>query len=118
MSKKIGIVTLATLIFSFFLIAGCGDSSVKSSSTDQNGVIVKDFEFSPAIREVPAGVTVTWKFEGPTPHSTTSDQDSLEKWDSGVLEAGKTYSHRFEATGSFPYHCGPHPSMKGTIVVR
>ncbi|MGE5707094.1 MAG: plastocyanin/azurin family copper-binding protein, partial [Bacteroidota bacterium] len=80
--------------------------------------VVRDFSFSPVTLTVPVGTTVIWRFEGPTPHSATSDPGSAQQWNSGVLGAGATYSRTFNAAGSFPYHCDPHPFMKGTIVVR
>lgn len=100
------------LLLAIGVLVGC------SGKTPENSVVVRDFEFSPSTLQVPAGTTVTWQFEGPTPHSTTSDPTSAVRWDSGVQEAGKTFRHRFDTAGTFPYHCGPHPYMKGTIVVR
>lgn len=37
---------------------------------------------------------------------------------STVLSSGQTYSHTFKTAGVFRYHCGVHPSMKGTITVN
>lgn len=37
---------------------------------------------------------------------------------SPVLSSGQTYSHTFRTAGVFRYHCGVHPSMKGTITAN
>lgn len=80
-------------------------------------VTVKDFEFVPARVVVKPGTTVTWKFEGPAPHTSTSDAGASKAWDSGQQSAGGSYSVTFDAAGSYTYHCAVHPGMKGAVVV-
>ena len=48
-------------------------------------------------------------------HTSESDGDALS---SPLLEPGELYSRTFDEAGSFPYHCGPHPGMRATIVVE
>jgi plastocyanin len=81
-------------------------------------VAVRDFRFVPAQVTVAPGTTVTWvNCEGETidPHTSTSDAGA---WESGLLQPGETYSRTFEEGGSFPYHCTPHPFMRGTVTVE
>ena len=60
------------------------------------------------------GTTVTWvNCDTPT-HTATSDVDV---WDSGALTPGATFQRTFNTAGAFPFHCTPHPTMKGTVVV-
>jgi plastocyanin len=33
------------------------------------------------------------------------------------LRKGERYSHTFKSTGKKPYHCKPHPFMRGSITV-
>ena len=44
----------------------------------------------------------------------TADDGS---WDTGMIQPGGRASHTF-ASGGGPYHCAPHPFMKGVVVVR
>ena len=37
---------------------------------------------------------------------------------STVMSSGQTYSHTFKTAGVFRYHCGVHPTMKGTITIN
>jgi plastocyanin len=48
---------------------------------------------------------------------TTSPGPTGPELSSSVLNTGQTYSHTFSTAGVFHYHCGVHPTMKGTITV-
>lgn len=81
-------------------------------------VAIRNFTFSPATVRVKPGTTVTWincEPEGIDAHTSTSD-DAL--WDSPFLEPGATYSYTFAATGTYDYHCLPHPFMQGVVIVE
>lgn len=84
-------------------------------------VAIRNFAFVPDSIAVPAGATVTWvncEDVGVEPHTTTSDTTGI--WDSSEFSTGARFSHRFPATGAFPYHCTPHRDlgMVGRIVVQ
>ena len=51
-------------------------------------------------------------------NSTGNPGSTGPELSSSVLSSGQTYSHTFKTAGVFPYHCGVHPSMKGTITVN
>jgi plastocyanin len=90
-----------------------------SALPQQNAeILVRDFEFSPPVVEIPVGGSVTWKFEGPTAHSSTADPGSQEHWDSGIKGSGESWSRKFEKAGTFSYHCTPHPFIKARVVVK
>ena len=53
-------------------------------------------------------------------HTVTEDGAS-PTFDSGIIANGQTYSLSFgyNAVGNiYTYHCTPHPSMTGTIIVQ
>ena len=72
-------------------------------------------KFDPATLAIATGDTVEWTNKMGMNHTATSDDGS--SFDSKDIAPGKTYSHTFNAAGSFPYHCKIHPFMKGTITV-
>ena len=81
-------------------------------------VAIRNFSFQPATIRVKPGTTVTWincEPEGTDAHTSTSDQ---QLWNSPFLDPGETYSHTFGAAGTFDYHCVPHPSMEGVVIVE
>jgi len=84
------------------------------AQTNNASVTIADFQFTPATMQVAQGTTVTWTYNGPTNHTSTSETGA---WDSGVMPAGKSFSFKFNTAGTFAYHCAIHPNMKGTITV-
>lgn len=78
-------------------------------------VVIKEFSFQPATLRVRPGTTVTWvNCEGGDAHTSTSNTGA---WDSPLLQPGSTFSRAFGQTGTFDYHCTPHPFMTGSVVV-
>jgi plastocyanin len=55
------------------------------------------------------------------PSALAHDMGAMEGMHGGfsspLLGPGTTWSRTFDAVGSFSYHCHPHPSMTGTVVV-
>jgi plastocyanin len=78
-------------------------------------VAIEGFKFVPARLEVAVGTTVVWTNRDQVVHTATADNRS---WDSGLIQPGATWRRTFDRPGTYPYHCTPHPFMKGVIVVR
>ena len=76
---------------------------------------MRNLAFAPGKLEIVAGTAVTWKNDDPLAHTITATDHSF---DSGSVEAGRTWSRTFARPGTFTYYCIPHPFMKGTIVVK
>src|SRR5687767_13551567 len=75
-------------------------------------VVISDFKFTPGTISITAGDSVTWRNDGPTPHSATASDGSF---DTGIMRKGASGSHTFDSAGTFAYICTPHPNMKGTV---
>lgn len=78
-------------------------------------VAIEGLAFKPATLTVPVGAIVRGVNRDSVVHPSTSDAAA---WDSGNISPGGAWSRKFDKAGSFPYHCTPHPFMKGTIVVK
>ncbi len=86
--------------------------------------------FVPKLTEVQLAVNnkVVWTNEDGTAHTVTSDNDAIDKYSGlfdslktkgvGLVQPGKTYEFLFTQPGEFPYHCEPHPWMKGIVKVQ
>lgn len=81
-----------------------------------HNVNIQNFAFSPSTLTISAGDTVIWTNGDSTSHTVTSDSGS--ELGSSSLANGASYSHTFNAAGTYSYHCSIHTSMKGTVVVQ
>lgn len=61
------------------------------------------------------GQEITWTNDDAAPHTVTTDDGAV---DGRVAGGGGTFSHTFDAAGTYPYHCALHPSMKATIIIN
>jgi plastocyanin len=66
---------------------------------------------------VPVGTTVTWVNAGLLPHTVSAQSGRLE---SGMVQAGQSYSFTFDTPGEYTYFCRPHVviGMTGVVVVE
>ncbi len=80
---------------------------------DENITIV-DFQYIPNNVTVPVGTKVIWTNNGPSEHTVTSDTNIFN---SGTIAVGHEWNFTFTLAGSYPYHCGIHPSMHGIVIV-
>ena len=78
-------------------------------------VHIKDFAFAPQTILIPVGTTVRWTNDGNVIHTVTSDTAGL--FNSGDLNPGGTFEHRFDTLGTHTYTCTRHPGMRGTVIV-
>lgn len=122
----------------------CGSSSGSGSNPTGPGnpgpagptnVTIQNFKFTPATVTIKVNGTVKWTNQGPSAHTTVSDNNV---WVSaqlnppvgggggygggGGMPAG-TYQMTFHTTGMYGYHCSIHPpatypGFTGTVVVN
>jgi plastocyanin len=78
-------------------------------------VMVDNFSFTPESAAISVGTTVTWTNHDDIPHNVVSPE---QKFKSSVLDTDETFSHTFEAAGTYKYYCSIHPRMTGQVVVR
>lgn len=103
-------------------LAATPDCSLPLDSTRVGNVgvvVIRDFRFQPAELHVSPGTKVTWincesEATQNVAHTTTADGGA---WSSPLLEVGRSFTTTITASGTYDYHCTPHPSMRGRIVV-
>lgn len=80
--------------------------------------------FIPYEVTIDVGGEVTWTNDDTLPHTVTNGDLSVDPdnvgtvFDSSLLMAGNTFSHKFDAAGEYPYFCMVHPWMKGIVIVQ
>ena len=81
----------------------------------QQSLAALSWGYDPASITIHVGDSITWTNTGSLQHSVTADDSSF---DSGLFNTGESWNLTFNTAGTFSYHCGPHPWMKGTVVVQ
>lgn len=90
-------------------------SNESTQSTETNSVTISNFAYSPAKITVKKGTKVTWTNNDSVEHNVIGDD--LKELNGPLLKKGESYSYTFDQVGEFSYYCGPHPYMKGTVIV-
>jgi plastocyanin len=93
--------------------AGAGEEAGAAAGTEM--VSIEQFEFRPPEIRVVAGTTVTWTNEDEVAHTVQDDGGLFPE--SPDIATGETFSFTYDDPGTYPYICGIHPSMKGTVTV-
>lgn len=123
MKKRISVTGLLLISVALVGLVGCTAGTGGTSSNDQphtggapaSGVpvTIQNFAFNPRSITVKVGDTVTWTNKDSTTHTVTGTG-----FVSGELAPGETYSHRFNAAGTYQYICSIHATMEGIVVVQ
>ena len=79
-------------------------------------VRIENYKFVPAEISIKLGDSVRWvNREKRTSHSVVFPaENGLE---SERMFPDESWLRRFDKAGRYDYHCGPHPEMKGSVVV-
>ena len=85
---------------------------------DESGlVVIKDFKFLPQHITIRKGQTVTWENREKRQYHSVWFQALGEDEPEDYLFPEDTYERSFPESGEFPYRCGPHPEMTGSVTV-
>lgn len=108
---------------------GDSDDSPVASTADANTVVIRLVAFKPETLSVKPGAKVTWQQDDAGAHTVTSGtveqggagvtQQPDDRFDSGEIAKGETFTHTFDEAGTYKYFCRLHPAtMRGEIQVR
>jgi len=82
----------------------------------QHAVLIENFAYSQKELTISVGDTVTWTNKDQVKHNVASDDGN--ELAGPLLAQGESYSHTFNAPGTYAYHCTPHPFMQAKIIVQ
>ena len=85
------------------------------ASSANTGVQIKRTGFVPATVTINSNDSVTWTNTDTINHQVVANGGSFA---SPILGPGKTYVRTFRSGGTFRYHDGLHPTLRGTVTVR
>ena len=120
--KKIivGVVVLVIIgVGGFFTYKNFRQSAVINNPVEKSGssVEISNFKFIPSEITVKSGETITIVNKDIVNHTFISDQQGL--FDTGPIGQNQTQTIIVPtAPGQYPFHCIPHPFMKGVLIVK
>lgn len=85
------------------------------ASTATTTVQITRSGFVPATVTINQDDAVSWTNTDTIDHQVVANGGSFA---SPILQPGKTYTHMFQSGGTYRYHDGLHPTLKGTVTVR
>jgi plastocyanin len=88
----------------------------KAITLGPGDIAIDNFQFSPAIRTVAAGTTVTWINNDDVPHLIVESRGRFKS--SPVLDTDQRHSVKLSKAGTYEYFCSLHPKMQGKVIVR
>jgi plastocyanin len=91
-----------------------GAAPATPASTATKTVQIKRSAFLPATVTIKTGDLVKWTNTDTQNHQVVSNNGSFV---SPILTPGKSYSHRFNAAGTYRYHDGLNAAVRGTVKV-
>lgn len=115
-------IYLCILLVVAMLIGGCSTKTTQPTTTPagdfgiKEDVEIKGFAFNPETVTIPKGATIIWTNSDSASHTIVSDDGN--EISSNSFSKGETFAHTFNTPGTYNYHCGIHPSMKGKIIVE
>lgn len=118
MNKILILVVIVVLLLGGWYFLSLQSKQPTSSSTITKPDIEIDGQaFIPQTFRVKAGQTITVINNDFASHTVTADDGT--SFDTGLIGNGETVTFTAPSTpGQYAYHCIPHPSMKGVLVVE
>jgi plastocyanin len=101
------------LLKCFLLLALCSTTA----SAGETLVIIKDFKFIPQEITIQVGQTLRWENREKRQYHSVWFEALGEAEPEDYLFPEDSYQRSFDKPGVYPYRCGPHPEMTGTVTV-
>lgn len=90
--------------------------SISTLAQQVTEVRIEGYQYVPADIRIKIGDSVRWvNREKRTSHSLVFPAEG--GMESDRLFPDESWLRRFDKAGRYDYHCGPHPEMKGSVVV-
>ena len=82
-----------------------------------NLVIIQDYKFVPQHITISKGQMLVWENREKRQYHSVWFEALGEEEPADYLFPEDTYERSFSEPGIYPYRCGPHPEMTGTVTV-
>jgi len=102
---------------SVMIVALLSLSGFNLQAQEFHSVEILKFKFIPAEITIKAGESIRWSNKEKRQYHSVWFEKSGEP-EPDYFFPGESYKRTFEKPGIYPYRCGPHPKMLGTVTVE
>ena len=95
--------------------SGTAGVALGESGPAAASIQVSALSFPGDTTRITVGQIVRWINRDPLDHTISFEAEGPP---SGPLPSKGSYAVKFDRPGTYPYHCTPHPFMRGVVVVR
>jgi len=92
-------------------------SAAFAGSDDEALVIIQNYKFIPQEITINRGQTLRWENREKRQYHSVWFEALGEEEPEDYLFPEDSYERSFDNPGVYPYRCGPHPEMLGTVTV-
>lgn len=92
------------------LTAACSEDGPATAQ-----LTIENFKFAPDPITISVGDSVMWTNSDPVGHNAQAHDKSFR---TPLFLSGDSATVTFDTAGTFPYFCGAHPEMVGTVIVE
>lgn len=108
--------TIATLLGAYPSRASAVEGVVEDVEAPADVTVdIVRFSFESKRVVVTPGAVIEWVNGDEVLHTATAVDAA---WGSGAIPPGGSWRARFDTPGIYTYYCGPHPFMRGVVIVR
>ena len=104
------------LLKCLLLLALCSGGA-SAGSDGETLIIIKDYKFIPQEITIKPGQTLRWENREKRQYHSVWFEALGEEEPEDYLFPEDSYERSFDKPGVYPYRCGPHPEMIGTVTV-
>lgn len=130
--KIVAVLLVATAILAAVIIGSNQPTQVVNlTNKNQVTINIEGNAYEPQNIKIHKGTKVTWVNRDSTRHNVMEEHEGSERihdapeisevdpdhFAGPLLKRGESYSFTFNEVGQKPYHCAPHPYMKGNVTV-
>jgi plastocyanin len=88
-------------------------AATSSDAADTRTITIENMRFDPMELTVKRGTRIIWRNQDLFPHTATA-----KSFDSGSIDANKSWTYVADKPGDYAYWCAFHPTMKGRLIVQ
>jgi plastocyanin len=116
-SKTVADTAIKLKACRWILLLALTSTAAFAGSDDEALVIIQKYKFIPQDITIKQGQTLRWENRERRQYHSVWFEALGEEEPEDYLFPDDSYERSFNKLGTYPYRCGPHPEMLGTVTV-